>query len=722
MSTRAITRVVVVLALLASALVLAPNARAAATITVTTTDDELNSDTDCSLREAIRAANTNAAVDQCGVGATFGDDQIIIQDGQTYTLDVGPAGDDAALTGDLDITGNTRIVGGFPGNTIVEVDRTAFNDRVFDIIGGPTVEMAGFTIRYGNSPGFGNHGGGIRSASTSPAADLSLDFMRISENDSGGVGAGIYSAGSLTITNSNVMLNDTTGNGAAGIHVAAVTATLDVTQVGFQQNTSSGLGGAITNYGTTSIDDAYINSNQAATGGGIYNGGAGGTPSLTVTDTRLFFNSAGTAGAIFNSTGGVVIIDRSSFEFNNADRAGTIINDAILTLTNSTITGSSADIQWGTLVNSTNLSDTTLDRSTISDNTGGNTGGVYLDRGTLTLRDSILANSSTGGATPNNVDCVENDSTGNIVLEGSNILEDPGDCPVGGAGAAMFVDPQLQSADFYGGPSRTMPPSLNSPALDAGTLGDCPAIDQRGFSRPADGPDADSTAECDIGAVESRTVSVGDATVREADGSTTRTLSFPLTLSASVPGSVDVTVSVTPLTASETDYSCSPPCTAPSSATVTFDPNDPTTVFEVQVTPDNLNEGSETLKVELLNATLATLIDDDDGIGTINDDDVEKHARTVELNLRRHLKAKGRVEAATFEPCHKRTSILIQRRSAGKWKTIESLTTRRTGSYVKGLADKQGSYRAIAPRDKIVNGGVHVCKKAISNIERHRHR
>jgi CSLREA domain-containing protein len=40
----------------------------AATITVNTTFDEFNNDGDCSLREAILAANTNSAVDGCTGG------------------------------------------------------------------------------------------------------------------------------------------------------------------------------------------------------------------------------------------------------------------------------------------------------------------------------------------------------------------------------------------------------------------------------------------------------------------------------------------------------------------------------------------------------------------------------------------------------------------------------------------------------------------------------
>ena len=44
----------------------------AATITVNTTTDELNADGDCSLREAIIAANTDAAIDACAAGSGNG--------------------------------------------------------------------------------------------------------------------------------------------------------------------------------------------------------------------------------------------------------------------------------------------------------------------------------------------------------------------------------------------------------------------------------------------------------------------------------------------------------------------------------------------------------------------------------------------------------------------------------------------------------------------------
>src|SRR5918994_5103801 len=61
----------------------------AANITVTTPDDELNTDGDCSLREAVEAADTNAAVDGCAAGSDTQRDTINFRVGQeaTITLD-----------------------------------------------------------------------------------------------------------------------------------------------------------------------------------------------------------------------------------------------------------------------------------------------------------------------------------------------------------------------------------------------------------------------------------------------------------------------------------------------------------------------------------------------------------------------------------------------------------------------------------------------------------
>jgi CSLREA domain-containing protein len=105
--TRAIGLLVVGALLGALANMTAPPLVAHATsISVDTADDELNGDGDCSLREAIMAANTNAGVDNCAAGhAAPNLDTITFDptvDGAPIVL-LGAAGEDGNAGGDLDI-------------------------------------------------------------------------------------------------------------------------------------------------------------------------------------------------------------------------------------------------------------------------------------------------------------------------------------------------------------------------------------------------------------------------------------------------------------------------------------------------------------------------------------------------------------------------------------------------------------------------------------------
>ncbi len=77
-------------------------------IVVNTTRDELNSDGDCSLREAIEAANRDVAVDACPAGA--GADRVIVPAG-TYRLTLGGGNEDGNQTGDLDILDDLTLQG-----------------------------------------------------------------------------------------------------------------------------------------------------------------------------------------------------------------------------------------------------------------------------------------------------------------------------------------------------------------------------------------------------------------------------------------------------------------------------------------------------------------------------------------------------------------------------------------------------------------------------------
>src|SRR5688572_10221914 len=79
---------------------------------------------DCSLREAVIAANADGA------------DRILLPPG-TYTLSLAGAGEDLAATGDLDLVANDielRGTGAGPGDVVI--DATGLGDRILDALTG----------------------------------------------------------------------------------------------------------------------------------------------------------------------------------------------------------------------------------------------------------------------------------------------------------------------------------------------------------------------------------------------------------------------------------------------------------------------------------------------------------------------------------------------------------------------------------------------------------
>src|SRR5215216_4717200 len=108
------------IAMLAWAAGAAPAAYAATYSVTKTADTAVGAcDSDCSLREAIIAAN-----------AAPGADTITLPAG-TFTLTRAGAGEDAAATGDLDIAGDLTIAGKGAGTTIIDGGGI---DRVVDVI------------------------------------------------------------------------------------------------------------------------------------------------------------------------------------------------------------------------------------------------------------------------------------------------------------------------------------------------------------------------------------------------------------------------------------------------------------------------------------------------------------------------------------------------------------------------------------------------------------
>ncbi|MBK5232831.1 MAG: CSLREA domain-containing protein [Thermoleophilia bacterium] len=184
-------------------LVAAPSA-GAVDIPVNTTDDVYGgSPANCSLREAITAAQTNAAFDGCPAGLAT---DVIKVPGGTYKITRAGANEDANVTGDFDVVGtNVLTIERAQTSDKVVVDGNGL-DRVFDQQGANTLSLRFIQVKGGVLTLI-EDGGGIRNGSGS----LSLEGVTVSGNESA------FSAGGIAVYSSLAMVNSTiSGNKSAG--------------------------------------------------------------------------------------------------------------------------------------------------------------------------------------------------------------------------------------------------------------------------------------------------------------------------------------------------------------------------------------------------------------------------------------------------------------------------------------------------------------------------
>jgi CSLREA domain-containing protein len=509
--------------LLASLTLFVPVAHAA-TITVTTTDDENNMDGDCSLREAIIAANTDTGVDACLAGS--GADIIELPAG-AYILAIPGKNENFAEKGDLDLTTDLTIEGA--GRTVTIIDANNL-DRVLQISAGNTVQISGVGLTGGRLGA--NFGGGILVESGST---LLLTNSRVNSNDAAG-GGGIYvSDSTLTLTNSRVNGNNSTGEGG-GIYVSNSTLTLTNSRVDGNDANSAG-GGMLVSSSTLTLTDSRIDGNNGSyTGGGIdvesgtmtltnsrindntagYSGGGidAGSGIMTLTNSRVYSNTVnGTGGGIFLTLGTMTITNSQISSNTSTNTGGGISSGGTLTLVNSTISGNDAVSSGGGLdvrIHPAQLFNVTIANNT-ADSDGdddGNGGGVYITPtdGLFTATHTII-----GGNVDNSPTVDKHpDCSGLLTSEGYNLIEDTTGCTIDGDTTSNLtsISPNLGLLQDNGGLTLSQALLTGSPAIDAGNPAGCLdqaglplTTDQRNFIRPADG-NGDTVSVCDMGAYE----------------------------------------------------------------------------------------------------------------------------------------------------------------------------------------------------------------------------
>ena len=95
------------------------------------------------------------------------------------------------------------------------------------------------------------------------------------------------------------------------------------------------------------------------------------------------------------------------------------------------------------------------------------------------------------------------------------------------------------------------------------------------------------------------------------------------------------------------------------------------------------------------------------------------HPRTITLDLRRHLVARGLVTANDgFADCSSNAPIKIQRLRDGRWRTVDTTLTNTDGVYRERIPNRAGTYRAVAIRLGL-NDGADVCARDRSPRERY---
>jgi hemolysin type calcium-binding protein len=451
----------------AIALMLGPASAHAATITV---DSAADNTSNCTLRNAITAANTNAAQGSCSPGDPApAIDVIDFSIPTPATITLGSALPD--IMSDVTITG--------PGMNQLTIDG-ADSYRPITTFSGTTISISGMTITNGfcddTCGPSGANGGAIHTAANLTLTDVALTNNTVSA-DGGGAqatvsaeGGAIRNLGQLTIVQSKLTGNTAEATGAT--------------------SQASAYGGGIINYGTLTLDRATLDSNTAAAslsgsntnpnGGAIMNFGT-----LTISRSTVSNNTASGTGAPDGSNGA------SGGAINNSNDATNVNID----IDRSTISGNTATTPEGNGqgggIEVFGAASSQITSSTIAHNTA-DSGSNLVAFAETHLKNTIVSNP--GG--PDN--CL-----GSPTSDGYNLTDTT--CSFTGTGDQQNADPMLQALAANGGPTKTHALKDGSDAIDQGLSSLGETVDQRGQPRPVNYPGIANPAGgdgTDVGAFE----------------------------------------------------------------------------------------------------------------------------------------------------------------------------------------------------------------------------
>lgn len=424
-----------------------PGAAPAVTFTVTKTADTLDGacNSDCSLREAVMAANATPGADTIRLKHAY----------YGFTLTTGED-EDTGAAGDLDLMDDVTIRGLPDGSTI----DANFLGRVIEVGLDVNAELVDLILKEGR------------------------EFTR---------GGGIYNAGNLTLRRCQVTRNEVRLNVQGLLEGGGImnlgTARLLLTKVHRNRaldGLTGGYGGGIYNHVSRELYlyDSDVRNNVTG-----------------LDDAR------GSGAGLFNW--GQARIDRSFFGWNDAgDGEGAAManrHGGTLGVFNTTVSGNGHDGARGAIANGSENPSSNEPESKLylfNATVASNNGGGLLNAGRATLRNTIIAGNYTQDGHDRWYDAGANCRNLKFLDSTFSLVGADGNCP--GAivvdNASVF-DVVLQHLAYLGGPTPIHPQRPGPYTIDLGDPSYCPAWDQRKGRRPADG-DLDGSELCDIGAAE----------------------------------------------------------------------------------------------------------------------------------------------------------------------------------------------------------------------------
>jgi CSLREA domain-containing protein len=336
-----------------------PGLARAASITVNTTSDVVNAaDGQCSLREAVIAANTNTAsgivVGECAAGVDGSSDIIYLANGATYPLTIAGSGEEGSLTGDLDVSDNvaiTDITIRALSDGSATIDANGLGDRTLHLHGA-SIQLLDISLSGGSHPDTGGNvyvadgklemiDGAVMSGTANAGGGIFnddglviLDGTLVTLNEGTLGGGGLFSQGSsaqITLQNSaTVRANTSSAGSGAGLSVeGGQVDILDGSTVNLNVAQIDGGGLAIDGGAMLTLSQANLESNEAVTGSGgaLYLGDSDSVDSATISAADFSDNMAGAeGGAIYGTSTGHLDVNQSSFIQNQAGTDGGAIH------------------------------------------------------------------------------------------------------------------------------------------------------------------------------------------------------------------------------------------------------------------------------------------------------------------------------------------------------------------------------------------------------------